>query len=395
MNVEYEFLSETPIENVITCLNFRFDKVVCFGYTDTVKRMKKMTKEFLQTDCGVAEVLFVQIKQYDLQGIAEQIRTQVREDRKAGSKIFFDATGGASLLQIAFGMLSAELRIPIHNYDVAKGKLHLLQPLSGGTLPETVQPGKVKLNLDLMIRMHGGRIAPRRKKKDFPTTDIREIEDESFRAMIPKLWSVVKANREAWPQFSAFLKKTGTAANLLRYEMPTETALGFIRGIQETHPSFTPKLLKSIMEYCSEQGVFSEYRWSANKSKLSFTYASSAVKKCMIDTGSILELHAGEEESRQTDDCRVGVRIDWDGVLHDNPDKDVENEIDVLSLKGYILCFTSCKIGRVGRDALYELATVANRFGGEYTKKRLVIARDLTETERLRAEEMGIEVVKA
>ena len=114
----------------------------------------------------------------------------------------------------------------------------------------------------------------------------------------------------------------------------------------------------------------------------------------MIDPGSILELYVGEAEQQKSDDCRIGVRIDWDGVLHSNPSMDVENEIDVLSVKGYTLCFTSCKFGRVGKEALYELATVANRFGGDYTHKRLVTRQELTDAERLRAEELGIEVVQ-
>ena len=43
-------------------------------------------------------------------------------------------------------------------------------------------------------------------------------------------------------------------------------------------------------------------------------------------------------------------------------------------------------------DALYELQTVADRFGDKYSKKVLVTARPLGVVYMERAEEMGIEV---
>ena len=42
--------------------------------------------------------------------------------------------------------------------------------------------------------------------------------------------------------------------------------------------------------------------------------------------------------------------------------------------------------------ALYELETVANRFGGKYARKILATAQPLSQGHMRRAEEMGIEV---
>jgi hypothetical protein len=41
---------------------------------------------------------------------------------------------------------------------------------------------------------------------------------------------------------------------------------------------------------------------------------------------------------------------------------------------------------------MYELETVASRFGGRHAKKVLVIAKEMSEVYRERAIEMGIEV---
>ena len=37
--------------------------------------------------------------------------------------IYFDITGGESLILVAFGMLSKEFETPMHLYDVRKGQL--------------------------------------------------------------------------------------------------------------------------------------------------------------------------------------------------------------------------------------------------------------------------------
>ena len=78
------------------------------------------------------------------------------------------------------------------------------------------------------------------------------------------------------------------------------------------------------------------------------------------------------------------------------PGIDVLNEIDVLSLKGNIPVFISCKTGKMGPSkalhALYELETVANRIGGKYARKVLVTSRPLADVYLKRAQEMGIEV---
>ena len=42
--------------------------------------------------------------------------------------------------------------------------------------------------------------------------------------------------------------------------------------------------------------------------------------------------------------------------------------------------------------ALYELETVAERFGGKYAKKVIAAPQGLNDTHSLRAKEMGIEI---
>ena len=43
--------------------------------------------------------------------------------------------------------------------------------------------------------------------------------------------------------------------------------------------------------------------------------------------------------------------------------------------------------------ALYELETVARRFGGRYVRREMIAGQHMTEGYEARAEEMGIQVI--
>ena len=71
------------------------------------------------------------------------------------------------------------------------------------------------------------------------------------------------------------------------------------------------------------------------------------------------------------------------------------NEIDVFCLKDLIPTFISCKNGKYTNDALYELQTLANEFGGEYAGKILVTTSGVEGAFKERAKELDIELVNA
>lgn len=97
-----------------------------------------------------------------------------------------------------------------------------------------------------------------------------------------------------------------------------------------------------------------------------------------------------------------GVVIDWDGEFHDESLKqeyDTENEIDILLMHNIVPVFISCKNGIVTADELYKLNTVAERFGGKYSKKVLVATSVSSLGEagkylRQRAKDMNIKIVE-
>ena len=51
MNINIEFLDVEPIENVITCMHHKMDKVIYFGYENIVQKYEKRTRDFLEKYC--------------------------------------------------------------------------------------------------------------------------------------------------------------------------------------------------------------------------------------------------------------------------------------------------------------------------------------------------------
>ena len=416
MIVVFEFLSREPIENVITAMNFQVDKLVFFGNHEDIISQKERTENFLRKYCAVQSIIFLPLSGSNLQSVLQTMRKEIDLELSKNAKLFFDITGGESLMLVAFGMLSREYETPIHMYDIYKGKLLELnaeslhydernteaikkdnrnaddsalassnekQHLSISSIA-TKRP--VSMTLDKLIEMHGGVINYKLQK------DIKDVPDEESREDILKIWKVMKLHSEHWNPFSEFLRENMSPDDEGRVYRKESTVLKALADssnkLKSAHKFY------QIMEDLARAGAILDLKHS--EGKYQFRFKNKAIKGYLWDGGSILELYCYLQEKGRSDECRVGVHLDWDGVLEGPAGIDVLNEIDVLSLQGYIPSFISCKSGKLSPQqclhALYELDTVANRFGGKYAKKRLVVTSEINEVYQERALEMGIEL---
>ncbi|MBQ7446909.1 MAG: DUF1887 family protein [Eubacterium sp.] len=380
MNVNIEFLDKEPIENMITSLHFCLDKIIFFGYHDEIIRQKEQTKKFLKDVCGVAEVSFFAVSQTSLKDVLKVMREQIGNEYEQGNTVYFDLTGGESLILVAFGMLANEFDAPLHQYLVEKDRLVELTPENAHQISRDVKRQEIRLNLDQYISMQGGEINHRLHKGS------KDLSDEAFRKDIRNIWKISKQHEAVWNAFSEFLPKLSRSSNaeVLEVRMRKENVHALLRehaGLRNSGK------LDAILEDCAAAGILSGLE---HDDVYSFIYKSKTLREVLWEAGSILELHTYLAEEESASDCMVGVHLDWDGRLHEKASEDVYNEIDVLTLRGYIPTFISCKSGNVNQMALYELETVASRFGGKYAKKVLVAPQGLSYGHRLRAEEMGI-----
>ncbi len=381
MIVNFEFLDQEPIENLITCLNYKVDKVVFFGNEDLITIKKEETTNFLKRHCNVKEVEFYGLSETNLDEALVTMSEVIDKEQGAENELFFDITGGMGLTPIVFGILAREKNLPMHKYDVETGWLY---ELNGRGISQKVEKQVVELDIDKYIQMFGGKINHTMHK------DTKSLDDQDFAEDVANLWDICNRYKKSWNVFSEFLR------DYCQPDMELFVSLDLVelRADIKKGKKFGRKDIRNIFDECVEIGIFENF-YDMNDQfgeTCTFSYKSEAIQDILWDAGAILELHTYMVESEKSNDCRVGVHIDWDGVIEGRWGNDTVNEIDVLSLKGYIPTFISCKNGNVDQMSLYELDTVASRFGGKYAKKVLVAPQGMNKSHRIRAREMGIEV---
>lgn len=386
MYVNFEFLGNEPIENVITAMHYKIDKTIFFGYQEIIDKHKKNVEGFLKKYCNVKDVEFHLLSHDNMQSVLQVMRSVIRTELEQDNQIFFDITGGESLILVAFGMLSKEFELPMHFYQVEKNVLVELDEGSEKNISTDAISQKIKWNLDRYIELYGGVINYQRQK------EMKDEKDSDFNTDISGIWRVVKKQEQYWNSFSAFLREYFEPNEDMKTYKGTQEIL---TALQNSNNSLnTPKKLKEILCDLEREGILKDVK--CQNGAYSFMYKNKRIQECLWDGGSILELYLYQQLKLQSDECRIGVHIDWDGVVHSKMGVDVLNEIDILTLNGNIPTFISCKSGKMGEKqalyALYELETVAERFGGKYAKKMLMTMKPMADVYYTRAHEMGIEV---
>ncbi|WP_298872144.1 hypothetical protein [uncultured Psychrobacter sp.] len=384
MNTVIEFFDEDPIENLITCINYQFDKVLYFGHKDSMTQERvRITRDSLKRICNVTEVEFIELSKKSLDRVVEILEREINEEKKQRNQCFFDLTGGEGLILVAMGILSTKYETPMHRYDIWSGELTVFGNKEGLRIDETVPSKEVKLSLDDMIAMWDGVINYRQQKMAKS-----HLEEKEFIADFEKIWSVAGRDAKKWNTFSGIFKRfAGDENENLTVTAPVKELDKCIRQ----YGALTRRGAIAMLHELNDLGILEHVK--TDNEKLRYKFKNAIVKECLLDAGCALELHTYYEmkNSGRYSDCRVGVHIDWDGKIG-GKEQDVINEIDVLALEGYIPVFISCKNGKVNQMALYELDAVASRFGGRYVRKEMRAGQELSEAYANRAREMQIEV---
>ena len=396
MIVNFEFLDRDPIENVITCMNKQIDGVVFFGYADVIDEMREKTVSFLKTYCGVVDVRFVEVEREDLSSVLVTMREVIEETGKE-NRIFFDVTGGESLLLVAFGILSVEYETPMHMYDVVENELIVL---NGGSVKKSVADvpdRKTELNIDRYFRMIGGRVTEKRAVDGYFKYKYEGFEDD-----VAKICAVAVKYNEYWVEMHSFIRnRLAPAPGARNVSRDPKDVLAELEDRFGANARHRYGVLNMIVDDFLEAGLLTGAKHRDGKWFVEFRDENviSVLLENENTGGKILELFTYLNELKSgAKYCEIGVRIDWDGVIHGRS-LDVENEIDVITVKGNVVTFISCKIGDFrGQNKskalhpLYELETVARRLGGKYSKKVLMTSEGLTGVYSDRAKDLGIEV---
>ena len=381
MVVVIEFLDEEPIENIITCLNYKVDKVIFWGYKEVVERCGKSTERFLKKYCNVTDVVFKEMSHVDFKAILTNMEKEVEREMREGNSLLFDLTGGEDLILVAFGYMSAGKNLPMHFYNVRTGELIELDKKNPMRISQVAKKQNIRLNIHRYIEMQGGIV------NEFCHKDSKVIREECHKADLENLWFLSQKYKKEWNRFTAGLRS---------FQTDTETLFVHIdyaklnEQIKKKKIRLGKKVFRLLIEECNKLDLLCNYK--CTEYGVDFEFKTEFIQSCIYETGSVLELHTYLKERDRSDDCMVGVHLDWDGIIGDRSYTDVLNEVDVLTLNGYVLTFISCKNGTVDPKAMYELDTIAERFGGKYAKKVLVAPQGVYGAYKLRADEMESEV---
>lgn len=398
MYTNIEFLDSEPIENVITCMHYKMDKVIFFGYEDEIEEYRERTSKFLKKYCEIPEVEFFVIEKQDLKEVIVRIEEVVKSEESLGNNVYFDITGGESLFLVAFGVLAEKLEKPMHMYDVEADQLiHLGKHYEDhvGNVPSH----NIQFNLNSYIEMYGAKIDETKKS-------CVDVNDAMFMAKVDSLWSIVLDFKRDWNDF----------CGILRDSLSVEKSLDATNTVIKTKNRSMEKFHKFMLRL-KELGAISCYKSqiiSRNEAgriaevKVTISYTDFAWKECITKAGTALELYVYKNLKDAGKEVQQSVHIDWDGIIKaeqeqitkqsnsEDDENDVLNEIDVLMLEGNIPTFISCKCGKMNKgkalQPMYELETVANRFGGKYAKKVLATLSEVRGAYAERAEEMNIKL---
>lgn len=386
-----EFFDKSAIENILSALVCRPDRVVFIG--DSLKRMERRVtayRQVLESRDIRAELVCKSVNKNDLLGIAKVLSQIVEQEEQC----VFNLDGGDELYLVAVGMVA--------QHYPEKVKLQRFN-MRSGTVFECDTDGCTRNTAELEVTVaenaliYGGRVVYDGEKAGatYPW-----LFTESFCEDIRGMWRVCSRNPKAWNLLLGILDKLDSLFPLEGQclTVPMEEALTQIKKRRAKESDFF-----AFLESLAQEGLLLGYR--QNDDYFTFQYKDHQVRRCLTKAGQILELMIAAEamEAEQDGkplyhDVATGVYLDWDGDLAEYG-ADTSNEIDVLLMKGAIPVFISCKNGQVETEELYKLNTVARRFGGIHAK-RVLVASELDKMGskakylKERAQDMGIRIVE-
>lgn len=398
-----EFYDKTAAENIVSTLLCKPDNVIFVGGDGKKMRAGIALYEKIVRDRGLSTAFDCRVApRNNLQAII----TLLTELAERYEPCLFDLTGGEDLYLVASGMVYARHpSLQLHRFHLAShaagAVCTLLDCDADG---KTLSQGEEALTVEETVQIYGGRVIYSEEK---PEGTVRWRFSEEFRKDVRSLWEICRYDPFTWnTQITALARLTELSpmGDGLRVELDkTEAKL----ALSSSHEKFVWS--DGLFRRLYRAGLLTSYRSEGNV--VSFTYKNEAVRRCLEQAGKALELYVtlramellGKDSRPVYHDVLNGVFIDWDGVVQPEGKADVENEIDVLMMRGMVPVFVSCKNGTVEAEELYKLSTVAAAFGGKYAKKVLVVSQLEKGTAysaknaayiRARAGELGVKLVE-
>lgn len=362
-----EFYDRTSVENIVSSITIAPDKIVFIGDGKVMKKYDPIYRSFLKKRGLNIEIAYQSIKRNNLNDIVQVLSDIVETEQQC----VFDLTGGDDLALVAMGIVFqkySEKNIQMQRFNIKNGVITDCDN-DGNVLYN----GAPSISIEENINLHGGAI---RYGEDDRTFEWNLTED--FICDIEKMWGICRRDPGFWNGRLNVLDAIDACNTSNSHTDVTVNLTAVQAHMKNVGSKYIP--IDGLLLELQKKNLI--YAYKCDGGDITFSYKNEQVKKCLTKAGTVLELKVLIAANSITDkegtafytDSMNGVYIDWDGNFHriDDEEKDTENEIDVILMKGLTPIFISCKNGNVGDDELYKLETVANRFGGPYVKKVLI-----------------------
>ena len=377
-----EFFDSEMLENILGTLIFHPERVILFG--KDYKKIEGFQKRILPilSKKGIkTEISVISVNTNDFFAVKKMLY----ELTDSYPDCVFDLLGGDESVLTAMGAVSSEKNIPLCSINPRSKKVRKFFP--DGT--EEKKDFDVSMTTDDMITLSGGTLTA-------VTTIAPENEDELL-----KLWSLCREDCGKW---NAAIETLGVFIPS-KEECPDFDGMTvrvskkrMEEGLKSN--SYRYKNLRSLLlKICAQNLV----TLTETGSEHIFKFQNPQILSMLGKAGNVLELYTLYSVFQTKKDSSLhlvtsaasSAVIDWENPPDDETEDDVKNEIDVLATVGAIPVFVSCKNGGVDSDELYKLNTVAERFGGKYARKILVMTYyDVTDSFVQRAHAMNIRLIR-
>ncbi len=395
-----EIFDKTPVDNIITTLAFKPDRVIFVGSDPKrINRELPLYKSVLNGRGIKTEMTVKSVAKNNLDGIVKSLY-DIISDRE--ETYIVDFSGGDESSLVAVGMVLGDSTLAAKR--ICAFRINAIS--RRGVLFEAVYDEfgnrkierqsydfsyktQVYLTAEENIIIHGGRVFDRGEKFS---------RGDSVCGDINIIWEICKNNCSEWNsdinRFSAEVSAYSAGEELY---LIARDSIGHGRGMVSLD------LWNSFVE----SGLVIIEQEKCGKGTYVFRYKNRIVYECLNKAGSALEYYAYKNalETKRDgeplfDDAEVGIVIGWNDEI-----EGTRNEIDIMLMHGTVPIFISCKNGDVKTDELYKLETVSKQFGGDYSERVLMSTvyfdsenrayngDKSTANFRDRAEDMGVRLI--
>ncbi len=340
-----ELYDKSPLENIIGILSLMPDKVYFVGAHHPMLDHVDRITQVLSARGLTIDIEIHTVDPCDPSSVRKTL-TEIIDDEP---HCVFDTVGGDERLLIIASELIAKYGLQSQHIHIPTG---IVTDTDGdGTLIPTSTP---TLSTKEIVALHGGTVtacttAPACSKED-----------------ADKLWALTCHHPREWNNHLKFL------ATIEKHHHRGQTV--------SLSPSMVSRFDRAryanIRDKLADRGIIQN---ESTSKEIRYTYVKPYMRSVLEKAGNILEHKAFFEAQRVMhndhplfNEVCMGVEIDWDHELPQTTKK-TNNEIDLLLMHGIQPLFVSCKNGDVDENELYKLAVVAERFGGEYARKMLIV----------------------